>query len=386
VTNRPGPSRRSAIRPFIVMDVMRAAADREHAGGRVVHMEVGQPGAGAPAAVVAAAHAALADGQLGYTEALGHRGLRRRIAAHYAEAHGLDVPVERIAVTTGSSGGFNLAFLAAFDAGDRLAVPSPGYPAYRNLAQALDLEVVEIEVDADTGYLLTPEMLARVHAETPLKGLLVASPANPTGTIMAPDALRALIAAAHDLGITFISDEIYHRLVYAGTAATALQFSSDTIVVNSFSKYYCMTGWRVGWMVLPEPLVRPVERIAQNLAICAPTISQRAAIAAFDATAELDPIREGYAASRRLLIDRLPAIGFGDLFPVDGAFFVYASVTRFANDSVDFAARMLAEAGVAATPGADFDGKNGRRFVRFSFAGTEAEVRDGVDRLAHWLK
>jgi aspartate/methionine/tyrosine aminotransferase len=387
LTRKPrDPSLRSAVEPFIVMDVMRAAADREHAGERVVHMEIGQPAAPAPAAVVAAAHAALADGRLGYTEALGNRRLRQRIVDHYFSDHGLTVPMERIAITTGSSAGFNLAFLAAFDPGARIAVTAPGYPAYRNLAAALGLEVVEIPVDAGTRYALTPAMLARAHADKPLDGVLVASPANPSGTLMSPEALRALIEAAEDLGILFISDEIYHRLVYAGTAATALQFSRDAIVVNSFSKYYCMTGWRVGWMVLPEALIRPVERLAQNLYICAPAISQRAAIAAFDATADLDRIRDGYAASRRLLLERLPAIGFTELLPVDGAFYVYASIANFANDSVAFTRHMLAEAGVAATPGPDFDHARGHGFVRFSFAGTGADMVEGMDRLANWLK
>jgi len=386
MSKTPAGSRRSQIQPFIVMDVMRAAADREHAGERVLHLEVGQPGSPAPRPVVEAARAALADGQLGYTEAFGHRALRQRIAVYYREHHGLDVPMERIAATTGSSAGFNLAFIAAFDAGARIALPSPGYPAYRNLAKALDLDVAEIEVTAETGYTITPEMLAQAHSERPLAGVLIASPANPTGTIMSPASLRALIDAAESLGIVFISDEIYHRLVYAGAAASALEFSDQAIVVNSFSKYYCMTGWRVGWMVLPEALVRPVERIAQNLAICAPTISQRAAIAAFDATAELDAVRDTYAASRRLLLERLPQIGFERLYPVDGAFYAYASVRRFANDSGLFASRMLAETGVAATPGGDFDSERGHEFIRFSFAGKEADVAEAVDRLAHWLK
>lgn len=381
----PGPSTRSAIEPFIVMDVMRAAADREHAGGTVVHMEVGQPGAPAPKAVLAAAHAALADGRIGYTEAFGTRALRSRIAAYYREMHGLDVPMERVVVTTGSSAGFNLAYLAAFDPGDRIAITAPGYPAYRNLATALGLEIVELPLSADTRYALTPAVLEKAHAEKPLAGLLIASPANPTGTLMQPDALKALIDAAHGLGIVFISDEIYHRLVYDGEAATALQYSDDAIVVNSFSKYYCMTGWRVGWMVVPEPLLRPVERIAQNLYISAPDISQRAALAAFDATAELDIIKAGYAASRALLLDHLPKLGFEEIFPVDGAFYVYASTRRFSNDSSDFARRMLAEAGVAATPGADFDRARGHNFVRFSFSQTEAAIADGVQRLTSWL-
>jgi aspartate/methionine/tyrosine aminotransferase len=382
----PQPSRRSAIEPFIVMDVMRAAADREHAGERVIHMEVGQPGAPAPQAVVAAAHAALADGRIGYTEALGLRKLRARIARYYGEEHGIGVPAERIAVTTGSSAGFNLAFLAAFDAGDRIALATPGYPAYRNLLGALGLEAVEIETGPGERYALTPSLLEKAHAAAPLKGVLVASPANPSGTVMSPEALRGLIEAAENLGILFISDEIYHRLVYAGKAATALAFSDRAIVVNSFSKYYCMTGWRLGWMVLPEALVRPVERIAQNLYISAPDISQKAAIAAFDATDELEAVKAGYAASRRLLLERLPAIGFDEHLPVDGAFYLYASVRRFANDSVDFARRMLAEAGVAATPGPDFDRARGHGFVRFCFAGTEADMAEAVDRLQRWLK
>jgi aspartate/methionine/tyrosine aminotransferase len=368
------------------MDVMRAAADREHEGKRVVHMEVGQPGAATPKTVIAAAHVALADGRIAYTEALGNRKLRTRIAEYYREAHGLDVPMDRIAVTTGSSAGFALTFLAALDPGARLAVTAPGYPAYRNLAVAFGLETVEIPVSADTRYAMTPAMLERAHAEKQLDAVLIASPANPSGTLMEPDALKALIEAAEALGILFISDEIYHRLVYAGTAATALQFSPDAIVVNSFSKYYCMTGWRIGWMVLPEPLVRPVERIAQNLYISAPDISQRAAIAAFDATEELEVIKAGYAANRKLLLDRLPKIGFEELLPVDGAFYVYASVRRFSNDSVAFAARMLAEAGVAATPGPDFDRARGHGFMRFSFSGTESDMAEAMDRLAHWLK
>jgi aspartate/methionine/tyrosine aminotransferase len=367
------------------MDVMRAAIDREHAGERIIHMEVGQPGAPTPAAVIAAAHAALANGRIAYTEALGIRALRRRIAAYYGEQHGIDVSPDRIAVTTGSSAGFNLAFLAAFDPGDRIALPVPGYPAYRNLMAALGLEAVEIEVNADTRYALTPAMLEKAHAEKPLAGVLVASPANPSGTVMEPAALSALIAAADDLRITFISDEIYHRLVYAGSAATALQFSDNAIVVNSFSKYYCMTGWRVGWMVLPEQLVRPVERIGQNLYISVADIAQRAALAAFDATDELEAVKAGYAANRALLLDRLPAIGFDGHLPVDGAFYVYAPVRRFANDSVEFCSRMLAEAGVAATPGPDFDRTRGHGFVRFCFAGTEAEMAEGVDRLSRWL-
>lgn len=383
---RSGSSRRSAIEPFIVMDVMRAAVDEEEAGRHVIHMEVGQPGAAAPGPVLEAARAALADGRLGYTEALGLRRLRARIARYYGDTYGIDVPAERIAVTTGSSAGFNLGFLAAFDHGDRVALATPGYPAYRNILAALGLEVVDIETSAAARHVLTPEMLAAAHTQKPLAGVLVASPANPSGTMMRPEALAALVAAAEDLCIRFISDEIYHGLVYDGVAETALRFSDRAIVINSFSKYYCMTGWRIGWMVLPEELVRPVERLAQNFYISAPDISQRAAIAAFDATPELETIKAGYAANRRLLLDRLPRIGFDDFMPVDGAFYVYASVRRFSNDSVDFTRRMLTEAGVAATPGPDFDRVHGHAWMRFSFAGTEADMAEGMDRLERWLR
>jgi aspartate/methionine/tyrosine aminotransferase len=381
-----GPSQRSAVEPFIVMDIMRAAADREHAGHRVIHMEVGQPSAPAPRAVIAAAEAALRGGRVAYTEALGIRPLRARIARYYAEQHDLEIPADRIVVTTGSSAGFNLAFLAAFDVGERIALTAPGYPAYRNLTKALGLEAVEIPVGADTRYALTPELIERAHREKPLSGVLIASPANPSGTVMESGALRDLIAAAEAMGIQFISDEIYHRLVYGPEAATALQFSRNAIVVNSFSKYYCMTGWRVGWMVLPEPLVRPVERIAQNLYISAPHLSQEAAIAAFDATADLEAVKAGYGASRAILLKRLPAIGFDGHLPVDGAFYVYAPIRRFSNDAVDFCRRMLAETGVAATPGTDFDTARGNGYLRFCFAGDTMEMGEAMDLLQAWLK
>jgi len=368
------------------MEVMRAAGDREAAGARVIHMEVGQPGSPAPRAVLAAAGAALADGRFGYTEALGRRELRARIARYYRDAHGLEVPTERIVVTTGSSAGFNLAFLAGFDPGDRIAIATPGYPAYRNMLQVLGLEAVEIETRAEDRHAVTPATIERAHRERRLAGVLIASPANPTGTIMLPEALEALILAADGLGIRFISDEIYHGLVYDGVAETALRFTNDAIVINSFSKYYCMTGWRIGWMVLPENLVRPVERIAQNLYISPPDISQRAALAAFDATEELEAVRAGYAVNRALLLKHLPGLGFDDFYPVDGAFYVYASVRRYANDSDAFARRMLIEAGVAATPGKDFDPRGGHHFMRFSFSGTTADMMEAMERLGHWLR
>lgn len=381
------PSSRSRVAPFIAMEVLAAAVERERAGHRVVHMEVGQPGASAPRAVIEAAHRAV-DGRLGYTEALGIRPLREAIAAHYADAYGIAVSPDRVAVTAGSSGAFTLAFLAAFDVGQRVAMPTPGYPAYRNLLGALGLEAVEIECGRDTRWALTPEMIRAAHAEKPLHGVLVASPANPTGTMYTPQALDALVRTCDELGLWFISDEIYHGLVYDGVQATALASSDRAIVVNSFSKYYCMTGWRIGWMVMPEQLVKPIDRLAQNLTLSNNEISQRAAVAAFspEATVELDRVRAGYAANRAHLLEHLPRLGFEDLFPVDGAFYAYASIARFSNDSLDFVTRMLTEAGVAATPGPDFDAARGNRYVRFSFAGTAADVAEAVDRLGAWLK
>ena len=379
-------SRRSEIEPFLAMDVLDEARRREAAGEKIIHMELGQPGARAPSTVITAAQEALAGGYFGYTEARGRAALRDRISRHYRDAYGLEVPESRIIVTTGSSAGFNLAFLGAFDPGDRIALTAPGYPAYRNILEALGLEPVEIAVGPETRWALTPELLERAHAEKPLKGVLIASPGNPTGTMMRPPALKAICEAAQDLGLTLISDEIYHGLVYEGETASALHYCDEAVVINSFSKYYCMTGWRVGWMIVPPALVRPLERIAQSLYICAPDISQRAGIAAFDATEELERVKAGYARSRALLLDRLPKLGFDELLPVDGAFYVYAGVRSFTNDSVDFAQRMLAEAGIATTPGPDFDRARGNRYLRFSFAGDYQDMVTATDRLADWLR
>jgi len=381
----PHPSKRSEVAPFRAMDVLARANQLEAEGRDILHMEVGQPGANAPRAAMEAAQAALARGRLGYTEARGLPPLRHAISDHYRATYGVEVPETRILATTGSSAGFNLAFLAAFDPGDRIAIAAPGYPAYRNILKALGIEAVEIEVGADTRWALTPELIEAAHRAAPLTGVLVASPNNPTGTMMAPDALKALIAACDDMGLWFISDEIYHGLVFQGEQQTALAFSDKAIVLNSFSKYYCMTGWRIGWMVLPDSLVRPVERLAQSLYISPPELSQVAATAAFGATEELEAIKAGYAANRTLLLERLPGLGFTEMLPVDGAFYCYASVRPFSNDSADFAARMLEKAGIAATPGPDFDPVNGHAYIRFSFAGDHAVIRAAMDRLADWL-
>ncbi|MCK1395877.1 aminotransferase class I/II-fold pyridoxal phosphate-dependent enzyme [Bradyrhizobium sp. 1] len=380
------PSRRSDVPPFMVMDVMAAAARIEAAGGHVIHMEVGQPAAGAPKTAIAAAHAALEAGRIDYTSALGIPSLRARIARHYRDAYGCDVSPERIVVTTGSSGGFILAFLSMFEPGDRVAVTVPGYPPYRHILTALGCEPVLIETTNETRHALTGEALLAAHRKAPLKGVLVGSPANPTGTMMSREALAGLITAAEDAGIRFISDEIYHGLDYAFPAVTAASLSDHALVINSFSKYFCMTGWRVGWMVVPEILVRPIERLQQNLSISVPSLSQIAAEAAFDGAAEMEEIKHGYQENRRILIEGLPKAGLSRFLPADGAFYLYADVSDFTSDSFEFAKQMLEQAQVAATPGLDFDPIHGRSFIRLSYARSADEMREAVDRIAHWLK
>ncbi|MCP3399609.1 pyridoxal phosphate-dependent aminotransferase [Bradyrhizobium sp. CCGB20] len=380
------PSRRSDVPPFMVMDVMAAAARIEAAGGHVIHMEVGQPATGAPRTAIAAAHAALEAGRIDYTSALGIPSLRERIARHYRDAYGCDVSPERIVVTTGSSGGFILAFLSMFEPGDRVAVTVPGYPPYRHILTALGCEPVLIETTNETRHALTGEALLAAHRKAPLKGVLVGSPANPTGTMMSREALAGLIAAAEDAGIRFISDEIYHGLDYAFPAMTAASLSEHALVINSFSKYFCMTGWRVGWMVVPDILVRPIERLQQNLSISVPSLSQIAAEAAFDGAAEMEEIKHGYQENRRILIEGLPKAGLSKFLPADGAFYLYADVSDFTSDSFEFAKQMLEQAHVAATPGLDFDPIHGRSFIRLSYARSAEEMREAVDRIAHWLK
>ena len=379
-------SGRSDVPPFMVMDVMAAAARIEASGGHVIHMEVGQPAAAAPKAAIRAAHAALDNARIDYTSALGTPSLRARIARHYRETYGLGVDTERIVVTTGSSGGFILAFLALFEPGDRVAVTVPGYPPYRHILKALGCEPVLIETSNDNRHALTGEALLAAHRKTPLKGVLVGSPANPTGTMMSREALSSLIAAAASAGIRFISDEIYHGLDYAFPAVTAAELSNDALVINSFSKYFCMTGWRVGWMVVPEPLVRPIERLQQNLSISVPTLSQIAAEAAFDGAAEMEEIKRGYLENRRILIEGLPRAGLTKFLPADGAFYLYADVSDFTADSYEFARQMLEKAHVAATPGLDFDPIQGERFIRFCYARSAQEMHDAVARIAKWLK
>ncbi|MGE0501810.1 MAG: pyridoxal phosphate-dependent aminotransferase [Rhizobiaceae bacterium] len=377
-------SRRSRIEPFHAMDVL-AEANRLRGEGRdIVSMAVGQPSDPAPAPVIAAARRALLDGRIGYTDSLGLAALRGRIAEHYREHYGVAVDPARIVVTTGSSAAFNLAFLALFDPGDRVAIAAPGYPAYRNILSALGVEVVEIEIEGAGS--LTAAHLAAANRAATLKGLLFASPANPTGAVIAPAELSRILGTAREHGIAAISDEIYHRLSYGQPDITALSLDQGATVINSFSKFYCMTGWRVGWMIVPEELVRPVERIQQSLYISAPELSQIAAIEAFASSDELNAVKARYAVNRDLLMKGLPALGFAIAAPMDGAFYAYCDVAALTNDSMDFARRMIAEAGVAATPGIDFDPREGHRYMRFSYAGRETDIREALDRLGAWLR
>src|ERR1700733_9310398 len=380
------PSARSNVPPFMARGGMAAAARLEAQGRRIVHMEVGQPATGAPATAIAAVRAALDGGPHGYTETLGIASLRRRIARAYSEWHGLDVDPERIVVTTGSSAGFMLAFLALCEPGDRVAVALPGYPPYRHILAALGCEPVGIETSARTRWSITSDMLLAQHRARPLKALVIGSPATPTGPSMTAPALGELFRCAEDAGIAVISDEIYHGLDYAFAGVSAARLSGDTIIVNSFSKYFCMTGWRIGWMVVPPSLLRAVERLQQNLAISVPTLSQIAAEAAFDGRAELEKVKAGYEENRRILLEGLPRVGLSSFLPVDGAFYLYADISRFSSDSFDFATRMLEEAGVAATPGVDFDPFHGREFLRLCYAGSRDDMREAVERIGNWLK
>ncbi|MBN8871608.1 MAG: aminotransferase class I/II-fold pyridoxal phosphate-dependent enzyme [Rhodospirillales bacterium] len=373
--------------PFLVMDVIAAANARQaalpHGAPHVIRMEVGQPGTGAPQGALDAVAAALRSGDpLGYTEALGRPALRARIAAHIRDWYGVEVPIGRIAVTVGASGGFPLAFLAAFDPGDRVAMAAPFYPPYVNILTALGITPVILEAGPDTRF--QPSVAALERLDPRPDGLIVASPNNPAGTMLHPDELAAIAAWCDANGVRLISDEIYHGLTYDSPMATAAAFSPNAVVVNSFSKYFSMTGWRIGWLVLPEDLVRPVECLAQNLFISAPYVSQVAAEAAFDCHPELQANVARYRRARDHLLAALPGAGFPHLSPAEGAFYLYADIGDRSNDSVAFCARMLAEAGIAATPGVDFDRTRGNRFVRFSYCGPEADMQAAAERLRHW--
>lgn len=376
---------RSAIDPFIVMDVMAAANARKAKGHDVIHMEVGQPGTPAPRAARERASEALRIERLGYTEALGMPELRARIARYTAERYGVPVAPERVVVTSGSSAEFVLAFLALFDAGDAIGLPSPGYPCYRQIANALGLAPRLIETSGQGRWMPTAADVEKLAAEG-AAGLLLASPNNPTGTMTLAPRLPEIAQACRKHLLWLISDEIYHGLEYEAPAETALAHSDAAIVVNSFSKYFSMTGWRIGWMVVPEALVRPIERLAQNLYISPPAISQVAALGAFDGIEELEAIKAGYARNRAMLLEELPCAGFTTILPADGAFYLYADVSRFAPDSEALAKAMLREIGVAVTPGIDFDPVHGRNYLRFSYAGPEPAMREAARRITAWMR
>ncbi|MGE5270296.1 MAG: aminotransferase class I/II-fold pyridoxal phosphate-dependent enzyme [Thiohalocapsa sp.] len=377
-----GPSRRGLVPPFIAMDMLRAANAREAEGHPVIHLEVGQPGTPAPQPVLEAARAALAGDRIGYTDALGIAPLRAAIAAHYRERYGVAVEPGEIVVTTGSSAAFQLAFLAAFEPGERVALASPGYPAYRNILTALGLEPVLLEVGENAHYQPNPELL---EAACDIAGLIVASPANPTGTMIAPAALQRLCDYCRDRGIRLVSDEIYHGITYEAAAETARAFSQQAIVINSFSKYYSMTGWRLGWMVVPADLARAVECLAQNFYISPPALSQLAALPVFQCRAELDAHVARYRGNRDRLLAALARAGLQRVAPAEGAFYLYADVSALTSDSAPFCVRMLDEIGVATTPGRDFDPLHGDRWLRLSFAGSSEEVAEAAQRLEEWL-
>lgn len=380
-------SLRAGIPPFYVMDVWLAAAERQRTHGDLVNLSAGQPSAGAPAPVRDAAVAALNRNELGYTVALGIPELRTAIADSYRARHGIEVGVDDVVLTTGSSGGFLLTFLACFDVGDRIAIASPGYPCYRNILTALGCEVVEIPCGPQTRFQPTVEMLAAL--DPPVAGVIVASPANPTGTVIPPEELAAIARWCDGEGVRLVSDEVYHGLVYEGAPETscAWQTSRNTVVVNSFSKYFAMTGWRLGWLLVPAQLRRAIDRLTGNFTICPPALAQHAAVAAFtpESMAEAQGLLAHYADNRQLLLDGLRGIGIDRLAPTDGAFYVYADVSEFTDDSLSFCSKLLIDTGVAIAPGVDFDTVRGGSYVRLSFAGPTNDIEEALRRIGPWL-
>ena len=373
-------SSRGVVDPFIVMDVMEAARAAEASGRHIIHMEVGQPSTPAPKTARDALAHTMATDALGYTVSLGLPALREGIAKLYKDWYNIDVDPARVVVTPGSSGAFILAFTALFDAGDKVGLGEPGYPSYRQILKALNLTPVGIPTKAEN-------RLQPIPSEIPgdLAGLITASPANPSGTMLDHAALEGLIGTCHDQGTSFIADEIYHGLQYEGRAVSALEVSDDIYVINSFSKYFSMTGWRVGWMIVPEDHIRLVERLAQNMFICSPHASQIAAVAALEARDELDANLTTYAANRQLMIEGLPRAGFDKFAPPDGAFYIYADVSALTDDSRAFAAEILDKAGVAVTPGMDFDPLRGHQTLRFSYARSTDDIREGLQLLTVFL-
>tara|TARA_B100000579_G_C22728970_1_gene803216 strand:+ start:35 stop:1180 length:1146 start_codon:yes stop_codon:yes gene_type:complete len=374
-------SNRSNIAPFYVMEVMRSAAERESTGKEVLHLEVGQPSTPAPLGARQNAIKAIEEEILGYTSAMGMEPLRERLSLHYLEWYKTEIPPSRIAITMGASGAFTLAFLACFESGDRVAVPTPGYPCYRNVLRALDVEVVDLPVGPETRFQPSPEGLESLG---PIDGLVVASPSNPTGTMLLENELLEIVNWCQANEVRLISDEIYHGVTYGTAAPTAASFWEEAVVVNSFSKYFSMTGWRVGWLILPDTLVSPVERLAQNAFIAAASVSQHAALGAFDSHDELEINLDRYRTNRQILLEGLPSVGIGKLAPADGAFYIWAQVDHLCDDSQALAQQWLSELGIAVTPGIDFDPSEGHRFIRFSFAGSTREALETVEKLSNW--
>ena len=377
-------AKRSTVDAFRVMDVMRAAQDAEQAGRAVYHLEVGQPGTPAPSAAREAVKTALDSQTLGYTMALGTDELREGISALYKEWYGADIPSSRIAVTQGASGAFALAFLTAFDEGDSVALATPGYPCYRNILNALGLNAVEIMTGPETHYQPTVEALNALS--DPIDGLIIASPSNPTGSMLSPEDFIQISNWCQKNGVRLISDEIYHGLTYGTPETTAVAVNSDAIVINSFSKYFSMTGWRVGWLVMPEDMMRPLERLQGNMTICTPAVSQIAALGALQASEELDALKEGYRRNRTVLQQALIDGGVSEISSPDGAFYLYANVSHLTDDAVELCSRILEETGIAITPGADFDTKRGQHFIRLSYCTDEQSVQTAAELLTRWLR
>lgn len=384
VFTAPAASLRSDVEIYKMWEVFKAVNARVKAGGKVVSLLAGEPTLPPPQAAIKAAQDALSSGKpLGYTEALGIPALREGIARLYKRRHGLDIPMQRVAVTVGTSAGLMLAFLAAFSAGDTVAVVEPSYPAYRGTLKAIDLVPYRLTTDASTGYRVTPDMIAALPPE--VKGLVIASPANPTGTMLSAAELRAIYDLCQQRGLWLIVDELYHGVTYDSPAETVLSAGDDAIVINGFSKYWGMTGWRLGWLVLPERLVQRIEGLHGSLQISAPTLSQLAGIAALEADAELAPRVEAYRRNRDRLLEAVARWGVTRFAPPDGAFYLYLDVGDFTDDSVAFCKRMLDETGVVAAPGVDFNTADGHRYIRFSFCMDAAIIDDAIARLDPWF-
>ncbi|MAM78884.1 MAG: 1-aminocyclopropane-1-carboxylate deaminase [Alphaproteobacteria bacterium] len=376
-------SKRSQVSPFIVMDIMREANELEAKGKSIIHMEVGQPSTSAPRQALRTAEKVLLQERLGYTEALGDIDLRKKISQFYIARYNLEIDFNRIIVTTGASGGLQLAFLSLFDAGDRVALTEPCYPGYRNMLSSMNIEIEKLSIGPEYDFRLNVEVLEKMSNR--IDGLIMSSPGNPTGSMTKAEQLKLIVSWCQENQVKLISDEIYHGIEYEEPAITAVNLDNASIVINSFSKYFSMTGWRLGWMVVPENMIRTIERLAQNLFISPPTISQLAALGSLDSLEELNQTVARYKKNRELMISRLPEFGLSKFAPIDGAFYAYVDVSSLADNSEIFCREMLREIGVAITPGIDFDRENGMRYVRFCFSGLTEEINEAMNRLSNWL-